>query len=398
MEAVQARARAGEDFGSLAEAESHSQSRLNKGVVGNVRAGQLRPEIEEIAFALEPGEISEIIVEEAGLTLLYCEEILPAVERSDEELLEMARSRLQNQAQKRLRQELDERLIAGAELRFTWPEIFENPAAVVAEWVEGRVTVADLEALSDRPVASIPRQGLEAQVQGFVARRMARLEARRLGLVTEELAETRRWTRRQLLAGRALNRRVQARFHPPAEEEIRQGYEAGREGFRRPEHLEIEALQLPLDAEDRRPSVQAAQLLYERLSKGEVSFAEAARAESIHPSAAAAGRLGLLPLRWVNQRMGFQAGRAVDRLGDGEISRPVEEADSLWIFRVVRREPERAMTFEEARSQVEQRLGQARAEQLQKEITDELWRELEARDSGGSPPRVIIPPARSRPR
>ena len=82
MESLRQRVLAGESFGELAAAESQSQSRFTDGLIGNVRPGQLKPAVEKVAFALEPGEVSAVLASEEGLTLLFCEQVLEAVSKN----------------------------------------------------------------------------------------------------------------------------------------------------------------------------------------------------------------------------------------------------------------------------------------------------------------------------
>ncbi len=395
MEGLLARLRDGEDFKAMARAESDSQTRLQEGLLGNVRAGDLRPEIDAVAMALEEGQISSILEEEEGLTILYCESVLPAVERTPEDLARLARKRLRSQARKRIEGELNQDLLARAELTITWPkDLNAEPSKVVATWREGRLTAEDLTALvslsrGSRTLAQLPREVLKGRIESLVIRRVARLRARRLGLGDRALVERRRWARRQILAGKALTRRVELRFEQVTDEELRQVFGRNRDAFTRPTHYRLEAIALPLDGDDARLSYQAAYRLIERLRRGELSFEEAARGHSRHPSASEGGRLGLWPERAIVAQLGRQVARAVAGLPIGQLSKPVEEASALWILRVAEVEPKREQTFMEARDRVEQKIGQTRAARLQSEATAELWRALDGRDGEG---RSLVDP------
>lgn len=58
---IVARARSGEEFASLARAHSVSPTRDSGGDLGRLARGELNPELERIAFSLEPGGVSEPI-------------------------------------------------------------------------------------------------------------------------------------------------------------------------------------------------------------------------------------------------------------------------------------------------------------------------------------------------
>lgn len=68
--------RSAEDFAAAALKHSHCPTSLQGGEMGTVKRGQLFPELEPAAFALEAGAITTVQESPMGLHLLYCDEIL----------------------------------------------------------------------------------------------------------------------------------------------------------------------------------------------------------------------------------------------------------------------------------------------------------------------------------
>jgi peptidyl-prolyl cis-trans isomerase D len=99
-EALLARLRAGEDFAELARAESDDPGSKEKGGdLGTFPRGRMVAPFEEVAFALEPGALSEPVRSDFGFHLIRVEERLPAVSRSFEEVREeLARELLSREA------------------------------------------------------------------------------------------------------------------------------------------------------------------------------------------------------------------------------------------------------------------------------------------------------------
>lgn len=64
-------------FGKVALRHSQCPTAMEGGKLGTVKRGQLFPELEPAAFALETGEISAVLESPIGLHILLCEEILP---------------------------------------------------------------------------------------------------------------------------------------------------------------------------------------------------------------------------------------------------------------------------------------------------------------------------------
>lgn len=79
MAPILARARAGEDFAALAHAYSEdSATAANGGDTGFFYRGQMVPAFEEAAFALQPGDISDMVESPFGVHILRLEERQPA--------------------------------------------------------------------------------------------------------------------------------------------------------------------------------------------------------------------------------------------------------------------------------------------------------------------------------
>jgi peptidyl-prolyl cis-trans isomerase C len=65
-------------FSQFAQRYSECPTAMEGGKLGEVKAGQLYPELDAALFCMEEGEISSIIESEMGLHILLCEKIKPA--------------------------------------------------------------------------------------------------------------------------------------------------------------------------------------------------------------------------------------------------------------------------------------------------------------------------------
>lgn len=84
-EAVRKKIAAGEDFAALAKTESTCPSASQGGDLGFFSKGQMVPEFEKAAFALKPGEVSEVVETKFGYHVIKAVEKKPAGTVSFEE-------------------------------------------------------------------------------------------------------------------------------------------------------------------------------------------------------------------------------------------------------------------------------------------------------------------------
>ena len=82
-------------FAEQALQYSECPTALNAGLLGSVARGQLYPELEPVAFALQPGEISQLAESPMGLHILVCDSINAAQALSFAEVSPAIRSHLE---------------------------------------------------------------------------------------------------------------------------------------------------------------------------------------------------------------------------------------------------------------------------------------------------------------
>jgi parvulin-like peptidyl-prolyl isomerase len=98
-EALVVRARAGEDFGTLARENSQGATAQHGGDLGTLARGDLSPDLQKVAFALAPGAISEPIPQGGGYRLLKVVEkkdgsVVPFGEAKDELVRRLSQKRM----------------------------------------------------------------------------------------------------------------------------------------------------------------------------------------------------------------------------------------------------------------------------------------------------------------
>ncbi|MFW5866740.1 MAG: peptidylprolyl isomerase [Armatimonadota bacterium] len=157
----------GADFAALAEQHSTGPSAGDGGDLGWFSRGQMVPEFEEVAFELEPGEVSDIVQTDFGLHIIKVEDRRQDIPE-DEAGLEQKREQLLEQRRQEAWTEYQERLRAAAEIEIIDPELRayklldEDPEANVGQAAELLATAAEgdpYNASARFTLASLLRQG-----------------------------------------------------------------------------------------------------------------------------------------------------------------------------------------------------------------------------------------------
>jgi peptidyl-prolyl cis-trans isomerase C len=97
LEEIQKRLLKGEDFAKLAKKYSQGPSAARGGDLGYFHRGQMVPPFEKAAFALKPGEVSDIVVTRFGYHLIKVSDIKPAKTLSYPEVKEKLASFLKKE-------------------------------------------------------------------------------------------------------------------------------------------------------------------------------------------------------------------------------------------------------------------------------------------------------------
>ncbi len=92
-----ARVKAGEDFGKVAQEMSQGPSAREGGELGWLRRGTVQPDVEKVAFSLEPGQVSGLVRTKPGYQILKVEERRGGGPRPFEEVKDEVRDRLVNE-------------------------------------------------------------------------------------------------------------------------------------------------------------------------------------------------------------------------------------------------------------------------------------------------------------
>lgn len=330
MEQIARDLETGADFASLARTRSDSQTAAFDGLMAPVARGDLDPALEEILWALSPGERTGIVRTSAGLQIFRLEnrETKPAL--GMEEAKRAIRSRLAREARaayvrKRLADMARDRQV---DFRLA---ILDDPrapdGAVAVAWPGGEpLTIGELfRSWSARPFTRRRTSDLREVLEETVSRRLLLEEARRERLDERaDVAAQLSGARRDFLAEAAQERRAEALTASVGDDDLRRLYETERERFERSEARRLRGVLLGLPDPRRANAVfEELDLVARQLRAGERDLAGTAREMSRDPSRREGGDLGWAEAKQLALWAGSRVSAAVTAAAPGELLGPL---------------------------------------------------------------------------
>ncbi len=117
IEEAEKKIKEGADFGDIAAKYSNAMSRIKGGDMGYLHKGRLEPFVDEVAFALQSGEMSAIIEEDVGCYIVKVDGKQPARQLTFDEIKKSLETDLVKKTQKKRKSDLLKRLKEKADIK-----------------------------------------------------------------------------------------------------------------------------------------------------------------------------------------------------------------------------------------------------------------------------------------
>jgi len=361
----------GADFEGFARACSIASSRNRGGALAPFTWGSLSPEVEEVAFALEPGAISPVFRTKDGWSILLLVDRLPATRPPlDDRVSARIAGKLAERKKETLTASLSEALWKKYDARIVLEQLtplelsrLQNltPDAVVAEWKGGRLTAAEafsadeLKMYSAFPPARAAEK-IESTLQAAVNTALVREEARARKIAEEvpAVAETVAKREAKLMEGLLYAKHVLKNV-TVEDADVRKAYEEQKEKLMLPERRRVAHIAVATEDE--------AKALRERLAAGE-PFAELLKTLSLDTESIKNGG----DIGWIEKGKVAETYDPLFELPQGGYSAPIQSTNAWHIVTVTEISPEHPLSYDEAKEKL-------RANLLEKRKHDarEVW-------------------------
>ena len=348
----------GADFDSMARACSIAPSKTRGGGLPPFTWGSLSLELENVAFALAPGEISEPFHTRDGWVLLYLhdrgEATRPAL---DEKISDRIAVKLTERKKAALTDALATSLWRKYEAKLLLEELTPTalirlvrnaPDTMVATWQGGGLTAK--ESLTEgelRMYATFApgraEEKVRETVEAAVSTALIRLEARsqkldELPSVVEAVERHEAKLMESVLYARHVLTDVKV-----ADSEVREAYEKQKANLVLPEKRRVAHMAVATEAE--------ARTLLERIRKG-ADFAELLKVHTLDkPSVKQGGDIG-----WIEKGKVAETYDSLFGLAVGGVGEPIKSENAWHLVRVTAIEPEQPLSFDDAKDRVRKTL------------------------------------------
>lgn len=349
---------AGADFALLARACSTSPTRTRGGSLTPFTWGSQPVEVEQAAFALQPGELSPLFRSAAGWHILFLTDRIEAARPElDERVSARIASKLKERKKESLTSVLSERLWRNWSAKFVVMDrtasdllrlLNSKPETVIVTWNGGQLTAQEAFTPGElRMFAALaPGQGaakVDATLRAAVNTALIQLEAAALKVDEEpSVAVSVDKFEAKLMEGVLYAQHVLSSVNV-TEGEIRSAFDAQKATLVVAEKRRISHIAVATEAE--------AKALRARITRGE-DFQELLKASTLdRPSVTTEGDLG-----WIEKGKVETIYDPLFTLPLLGVSQPIRSPKAWHVLRVVAIEPEHPLSFEEARAKIEKTL------------------------------------------
>jgi len=356
------RLRAGEDFAAVARDLSGTPPQPQG---TSVRKGERDPAYDAAVFALDPGQVSDVIKAGDAFYVVRLRTRAPERQQSFGDVRDQVRQAVRAQKEEQWFTENGDRtLFTIRGKRFTLGEFWKEYRELPEDFLARYQGVAGRRALAERLIERLLllQDSYDRLLQ---SKNKVQLEEARLSVLA------------QMLEQEEVDDKIKV-----SDEELSAYYQEHRKDLTEPPQVKIRAIVIRLGqtGQERVGAFAKATEAYKQLVPGPLQkgrdFAQVARQYSEDPATAARG--GDLD-GWIREGPDLLAEMAVHPFHEqtlglqlGEISRPFEWRGAIYIVQVRERQEARQLTFEEAKEFLREELRQKKHDELSAELSKRL--------------------------
>jgi len=356
-------------FKKMAQAESDSQSRLRMGLIGNVHHGLFPKKLNDIVMKMEVGELSEVIESPDGLMLFYCESHIPAYILTEKEMRKSVKNTLMSYKTKVNWSEFNNKIVDDLNIQYDLTLIGKNKASkIVAKSKNLKISQVKLKWLmNDSNLTRIKEKNIKSTINNyFVGHHLYH----NLSIQEkQELQDKNNQSYTNSLTSAVMLELINNSFKKPSNEELLNYYYQNKEQFIKPKQYDVSFITFKIESDEKSKVYATAQSVLQSLNIDPNSFEMYSQKYYINTPRFKNARIKSISENRLGVFFGINVTKQIHLLKQGEISKLVEsDSGFLWIVRLNKILDNRLMTFEEAKNQIDKRLGTKMLKELENKI------------------------------
>ncbi|MFK8011139.1 MAG: peptidylprolyl isomerase [Marinicellaceae bacterium] len=366
-----------DDFKQMATLYSDSQSRLQKGLIGNIPKGKFPDSLDKVVMQLQENQMTDVLKGKKGAVLFFCEKVIVATKSTPEQIKQRVINRLKNHTLEKKYYDLVQKTLNLGHIEIDWRLMKEGDLKDIS--VNSTYTKISNQQLKwllnglnkNHKLNSFNINKIQNTIENYVKNiaffnQLSQNSQQNLNLKFD-------FKYKNIIASEVMALMINEKLDRPTLVEERNYYQQNQSQFVRDKYYDISAIALKFDKDNKIEVYSKGQKILSQINNKSLSFKQAVYNYSFFKDNYHNGHMGNLSSKKIPNLIGINALKQIQLMQTGEISQLVEtDSEILWVFRLNAIEHPRLMTFEEAQKKIHNILGNIQTKFLESNIIEEI--------------------------
>ncbi len=362
-----------DDFKHSAQLYSDSQSRLKKGLIGNIYQGFFKNKLNDIIMQMNPGELSDVIVTKTGLHLFYCESEIPVNIRSDKLLKEILERNLINIDFESKWADFRKDTLDSIDIQISWENVFnDNNDAIVANTELFSIAKQQLMWLMNEDIhlKNHRKENITQSIQSYF------FSKHLYGLLDinqkNKLIKDALFHYEKNIAANVMTYFINKELKPATEIELIEYYDQNQNKYINPKSVNFSFIALRFDEQNKKDTYLVAEEILNKLYSG-TPFGLFAKQHALFEKRFPKGRVYSMAERNISKVFGVNVHKQINLMKVNETSKIVESKSGyLWILKLHSIEDPRPLNFDESLQFLKKDMGKVKLNTIQNNIIEKI--------------------------
>ncbi len=365
-------------FKQLAIQHSDSQTRLQKGLIGNIKHDHFNSALDGIIGQLQAGQMSEVIRLKTGAVLFYCEKKIPVKHKTSEQLLKRARKYHTSKLSLHHWNNELAKINAQLSIVYDWSVINSNHHTLhspAAQTSTQQISKQQLLWLLNDSGSSLDSSDFSVDhikkiTDEYFQNRLIfnQLPIQQQSKITERLSND----YIEAITSQVLLKQVKAQLTEPTEEQIKKHHQLNHNKYFMPKRYDLSIIVMPHTKDNPSEGYRKAEMVYHHIATGQLNFEQAIDQYSMRLDAFPDGKISRLSDLKKTNILGKKPAKQLSLMKVGEVSNLVEsDAGQLWIIRLDRMIDRTSASLSESRTSIIEALINERIAKIESNIVSD---------------------------